>query len=182
MWASHTIKFVSEWTQWASSPYAEDRVNPPVGPAGGGREGNQAYSRLSTTHGHITDCKFDSVVYAWWFSVDLSCLGQTIYGPAWALYVSMSNSKAKLPWWYISLVTWSTSVLACLQVSNFDQYIDTYKIARLSQKKYVCSIRGWNYDYLFCTRHHCGVPHGESCFVILWSKAIVIRVLSNNNK
>ncbi len=25
---------------------------------------NQAYSRLSTTHGHITDCKFDSVVYA----------------------------------------------------------------------------------------------------------------------
>ncbi len=29
----------------------------------GGR-GNQAYSRLSTTHGHITDCKLDSVVYA----------------------------------------------------------------------------------------------------------------------
>ena len=27
-------------------------------------EGNQAYSRLSTTHGHITDCKLDSVVYA----------------------------------------------------------------------------------------------------------------------
>ncbi len=26
--------------------------------------GNQAYSRLSTTHGHITDCKLDSVVYA----------------------------------------------------------------------------------------------------------------------
>ncbi len=25
---------------------------------------NQAYSRLSTTHGHITDCKFYSVVYA----------------------------------------------------------------------------------------------------------------------
>ncbi len=25
---------------------------------------NQAYSRLSTTHGHITDCKLDSVVYA----------------------------------------------------------------------------------------------------------------------
>ncbi len=25
---------------------------------------NQAYSRLSTTHGHITDCKFDSVVCA----------------------------------------------------------------------------------------------------------------------
>ncbi len=23
-----------------------------------------AYSRLSTTHGHITDCKLDSVVYA----------------------------------------------------------------------------------------------------------------------
>ncbi len=25
---------------------------------------NQAYSRLSTTHGHITNCKLDSVVYA----------------------------------------------------------------------------------------------------------------------
>ncbi len=29
-----------------------------------GRWLNQAYSRLSTTHGHITDCKLDSVVYA----------------------------------------------------------------------------------------------------------------------
>ncbi len=27
-------------------------------------EGDQAYSQLSTTHGHITDCKLDSVVYA----------------------------------------------------------------------------------------------------------------------
>ncbi len=26
--------------------------------------GGKAYSRLSTTHGHITDCKLDSVVYA----------------------------------------------------------------------------------------------------------------------
>ncbi len=26
--------------------------------------GDEAYSRLSTTHGHITDCKLDSVVYA----------------------------------------------------------------------------------------------------------------------
>ncbi len=25
---------------------------------------NQAYSRLSTTHGHITDCELNSVVYA----------------------------------------------------------------------------------------------------------------------
>ncbi len=25
---------------------------------------NQAYSRFSTTHGHITDCKLDSAVYA----------------------------------------------------------------------------------------------------------------------
>ena len=33
------------------------------GGGGRGRE-NQAYSRLSTTHGHITDCKLDSVVYA----------------------------------------------------------------------------------------------------------------------
>ncbi len=29
----------------------------------GGEGGlNQAYSRLSTTHGHITDCKLDTVV------------------------------------------------------------------------------------------------------------------------
>ena len=26
--------------------------------------GNQAYSRISTTHGHISDCKLDSVVHA----------------------------------------------------------------------------------------------------------------------
>ncbi len=31
----------------------------------GGCGVNQAYSRLSTTRGHITDCKLDSVVYAW---------------------------------------------------------------------------------------------------------------------
>ncbi len=39
--------------------------------------------RLSTTHGHITNCKLDSVVYAGVcvviLNVDLSCLGQTIY-------------------------------------------------------------------------------------------------------
>ncbi len=29
----------------------------------GGRGGNQAYSPLSTTRGHITNCKLDSVVY-----------------------------------------------------------------------------------------------------------------------
>ncbi len=44
---------------------------------------NQAYSRLLTTRGHITDCKLDSVVYAGVgvviFNVDLSCLGRTIY-------------------------------------------------------------------------------------------------------
>ncbi len=28
------------------------------------RGGGEAYSRLPTTHGHITDCKLDSVVYA----------------------------------------------------------------------------------------------------------------------
>ncbi len=32
---------------------------------------NQAYSRLSTTHGHITDCKFDSVVYTRVYLVSL---------------------------------------------------------------------------------------------------------------
>ncbi len=31
---------------------------------GGGGGMNEAYSRLSTTHGHITDFKLDSVVYA----------------------------------------------------------------------------------------------------------------------
>ncbi len=31
---------------------------------GEGGGGNQAYSLLSTTHGHITNCKMDSVVYA----------------------------------------------------------------------------------------------------------------------
>ncbi len=43
------------------TPYGGD------GGGGGGWVGwgvNQAYSRLSTTHGHITDCKLDSVVYA----------------------------------------------------------------------------------------------------------------------
>ncbi len=36
-----------------------------IGGGGGGGVGlNQAYSQLSTTHGHITDCKLDSVVYA----------------------------------------------------------------------------------------------------------------------
>ncbi len=40
---------------------------------------NQAYSRLSTTHGHMVDCKLDSVVYAGVSVMDLSCLGRTIY-------------------------------------------------------------------------------------------------------
>ncbi len=49
----------------------------------GGGWVNQAYSRLSTTPDHITDCKLDSVVYAGAcmrgdFNVDLSCLGRTI--------------------------------------------------------------------------------------------------------
>ena len=38
------------------------RPNSPSKQKEGG--GNQAYIRLSTTHGHITDCKLDSVVYA----------------------------------------------------------------------------------------------------------------------
>ncbi len=40
------------WTVWAQ-PFA-----------GVGGWVNQAYSRLSTTHGDITDCKLVSVVYA----------------------------------------------------------------------------------------------------------------------
>ncbi len=43
---------------------------------------NQAYNRLSTTHGHITDCKLDSMLYAGvcvWINVDLSCMVRTTY-------------------------------------------------------------------------------------------------------
>ncbi len=40
-----------------------------------GRAGNQAYSRLSTTHGHITDCKLDLVVYAG----SMACIGHGMY-------------------------------------------------------------------------------------------------------
>ncbi len=49
---------------------------------GGGDESGLYCSRLSTTDGHITDCKLDLVVYAGvcvWVNVDLSCLGRTIY-------------------------------------------------------------------------------------------------------
>ena len=44
--------------------------------------GGQAYNRLSTTHGHITDCKLDSMVYAGvcvWVNMVLFYLGRTIY-------------------------------------------------------------------------------------------------------
>ncbi len=40
---------------------------------------NQAYSRLSTTHGHIIDCKLDSVVYVGVFVV-IKC-GPILFGP-----------------------------------------------------------------------------------------------------
>ncbi len=43
---------------------------------------NQAYSRLSTTRGYITDCKLDSAVYAGVcvsVNVALYCLFRTIY-------------------------------------------------------------------------------------------------------
>ncbi len=56
---------------------------------------NQAYSRLSTTHGHITDCKLDSVVYSAvcvWVNVDLSCLGRTIYARQFL------GAKPRLDW------------------------------------------------------------------------------------
>ena len=42
----------------------EQQFLPALYTMGGRGGGNQAYSRLSTTHGHITDCKLDSVVYA----------------------------------------------------------------------------------------------------------------------
>ncbi len=44
----------------------------------GGR-GDQAYSRLSTTHGHITDCKLDSAVFAG-VCVWVTC-GPVLFGP-----------------------------------------------------------------------------------------------------
>ena len=57
-----------------SSPYSSvvitahieqsDRPLCQLGSDGGGGEVDQAYSRLSTTHGHITVCKLDSVMYA----------------------------------------------------------------------------------------------------------------------
>ncbi len=44
----------------AESPYMYRLTETDIQAVGGGY---QAYSRLSTTHGHITDCKLDSVVY-----------------------------------------------------------------------------------------------------------------------
>ncbi len=48
---------------------------------------DQVYSRLSTTHGHITDCKLDSVVYAGVCVV--SKCGPVLFGPndlRWAVF------------------------------------------------------------------------------------------------
>ncbi len=54
----------------------------------GGGGGNQAYSRLSTSHGQTTDCKLDSVGYPVCRCMRVSartclvwagCLGRTIY-------------------------------------------------------------------------------------------------------
>ena len=61
---------------------------------------NQAYSRLSTTLGHITDCKLDSVVYACvcvWVTVDLSCLDRTTYAR------QLLGAKPPLQWIYIGI-------------------------------------------------------------------------------
>ncbi len=52
---------------------------------------NQAFSRLSTTHGHIADCKLDSVVYAGVCVVILHCLG-SVQVPAYHAYVGSSAS------------------------------------------------------------------------------------------
>ncbi len=64
----------------------------------GGGGVNQAYSQLSTTHGHFTDCKLDFMwsmqMYAWWFNVDLSYLGRTISVLCWDVCVG-SNSILK---------------------------------------------------------------------------------------
>ncbi len=65
-----SLQFPCRWTRGQSVLERE----------GGGV--NQTYSWLSTTHGHITDRKLDSAVYAglcMWVNVDLSCLGWTIY-------------------------------------------------------------------------------------------------------
>ncbi len=49
------------WTVWSHKVFSFGMDSTKV-PQGMGA--NQVYSRLSTTHGHITDCKLDSVVYA----------------------------------------------------------------------------------------------------------------------
>ncbi len=73
-----SILFADSWITSANIYVSDDKVNwllvgvrhheqqllytGHVAIGGGG--GGQAYSRLSTTQGHITDCKLDSVVYA----------------------------------------------------------------------------------------------------------------------
>ncbi len=51
----------------STTTFAVDRLEAQITPSQNGERGgrvNQAYCRLSTTHGHITDCKLDTVVYA----------------------------------------------------------------------------------------------------------------------
>ncbi len=73
---------------------------------GWGWGGGQAYNRLSTTHGHITDCKLASVscmqVYAWWLNVDLSCLGPndlrpTVFGCQAIQFPHVSRKESLIP-------------------------------------------------------------------------------------
>ncbi len=62
----------------------------------------QAYSLLSTTHGHITDCKLYSVVYGGvcvWVNVDLSCLARTIYAQQFLGAKPLIQFRHRWAWW-----------------------------------------------------------------------------------
>ncbi len=109
---------------------------------------NQAYSRLPTTHGHITDCKLDSVVYASVcvsVNVDLSCLGRTIYARQF-------------------LGAKPTSRLESLAVAKTSAYSGTY----------VCNfavVNDTTLKYHYHTRYH---VHVICCYALLKFTVIVI--------
>ncbi len=58
------VRWVYNFTQPYAPSVAPIGWGTPRGTAAQWRGVNQAYSRLSTTHGHITDCKLELVVYA----------------------------------------------------------------------------------------------------------------------
>ncbi len=75
---------------------------------------NQAYSRLSTTHGHITDCKLDSVVYAselmWicvhvWYAAHITFLANNSWSGVYRSTYSCIASDQHKPV-YLCSVAW----------------------------------------------------------------------------